>query len=247
MDPKRLDNVIKALESGRFADALGELDSLANLASDAEEKGVILLGQASSLMQAGLIVEARERWLQATAYRRTLYADYIELGLCSLENRGKELVSKLTEFLGHREELVESGDENLWSDAAERLGHLLFKSGQYEEAIKPFVDAAETADTETRRTELKLYAGMCYIQVGNFTAADQALTEGLPADPKDPLWENVQYQRGRLYFRWGSYFKAKAVLELFFTANGGDSDLAGPASQLLAEVRRRLSNEEKIV
>jgi tetratricopeptide (TPR) repeat protein len=247
MDTKRFEDALHALESGRFGEALSEFDSLANLASNAEEKGTMLLGQASSLMQAGLIIEARERLTRATACWRNLYADHIDLILSGLENRGMEPVTKLTEFLSRRQELNQSGDLNLWSDAAERLGHLLFKSGQYEDAIKPFLGAAETAETEARRAELKLYAGMCYIQVGDFSAADQALLESLPASANDPLWASVQYQRGRLYFRSGAYVQARAVLEELLMADGIDSHLAQHASELLAEVGRRLPNEVRSI
>ncbi len=203
----------------------------------------MLLGQASCLAQLGLLTEARERWSQATACARNLYTDYVGLILCDRENRGKEVIPEFSEFLSHRDELIETGDENLWSDAAERLGYLLFDSGRYEDAIKPFTGAAETAETEARRATIKLYLGMCYIQVGKFKAAEQTLRESQPANTNDPLWANVQYQLGRLYFRWEDYAQAKTLLERFLPTDGVDSDLFRPASELLAEVERRLLNE----
>jgi tetratricopeptide (TPR) repeat protein len=243
MDTKRFENALHAIDSGHVAEALSEFDSLADLAPDAQEKSSMLMGQASCLMHLGLIAEARERWSRSAACWTNLYTEYFDLILCTLEGRRNEAIAKIREFLSHRDELIESGDQNLYSDAAERLGYLLFDLGRYEEAIKPFTGAAETAETEARRAEMKLYLGMCYIQVGNFRAAEQTLLESLPADANDPLWPRVQFQRGSLYFQRGAYTQAKAVLEQFLLTDRVESDLFRPASELLAEVERRLLNE----
>ena len=245
MDTKRLENALQIQNSGHAAEALSEFESLGDLASDPQEKSTMLLGQASCLVQLGLFAEARERWSQATACWRNLYADYIDLILCDREGRGEEAIPKFSEFLSHRGELIETGDQNLYSDAAQRLGYLLFEAEQYEDAIKPLSDAAETAETEARRAKIKLYLGMCYIQVGNFRAAEQTLLESLPADANDPLWPRVQFQRGSLYFQRGAYAQAKAVLEQFLLTDRVESDLSPHASQLLAEVERRLANEAR--
>ena len=243
MDTERLEDALRILNAGHLPEALTELDSLANLASDDQEKGSMLLGQASCLLQLGCIAEARERWSQAVACWRNLYADYIELLLYDRENKRNEVLPKLFAFLSHRDELFEAGDYNLWSDAAQRLGYLLFESGQYKDAIQPLIDAADTADTEARKATIKLYLGMCYTEVGNFGAAERALVESLPADANDPQWPNAQYQLGRLYFRWEAYARAKAVLERFLIVDSVDSELSGAASEMLAEVKRRLQNE----
>ena len=245
MDTKRFENAMDALNTGHVLEALSEFDSLADLASDAQEKGTMLLGQALSLMHRGLIAEARERWSRSTACWRNLYTDYIEIVLCALENRREEGISRIREFLSHRNELFEADDQNLYSDAAERLGYLLFESEQYAAAIEPFINAAETAVTEGRRAEMQLYLGTCYTQVGDFQMAEQALKESLPANTNDPLWPSVQYQRGRLHFRQTAYVQAKSSLELCLMTTEADSDLARNASDLLAEVERHLPREEK--
>jgi tetratricopeptide (TPR) repeat protein len=245
MSRKLFENALRALNSGHVVEALGELDSLVDLELDPEERSTVLLGQASSLMQLGRIEEARMKWSQAVACCGNQYTDYIDLLLCGLENRGKEAIPKFTEFLSRREELTQAGDGDLWSDAAQRLGYILFESGQYGDAIKPLVDAAETAETESRRSAIRLYLGMCYTQVGNFEAAEKTLVEILPTDPKDSLWPNVQYQLGRLYFRWEANAQAKTALEQFLAMDGFDPDLSRSASQLLGEVKRRLLTEER--
>jgi tetratricopeptide (TPR) repeat protein len=74
-------------------------------------------------------------------------------------------------------------------------------------------------ETDQRKRQIGSYLGICYVEMANFEVAEKSLIESLPPDCADPLWTEMQYQLGRLYFRQQEYAKAKKAFELcyFFT------------------------------
>lgn len=213
MDTERFNRALSLLNSGDADSALREFGALAESTFDDEERGSILLSEVSCLTYLGRIAEARERWREAVAHVRDSYTDYVDICLCLTENKNIEAMLKLAEFLKRREELVRSDAEDIYSDAAERFGALLFGDKRYDEAIEPFRNSLLAPGTEERKANLLMNLAICYIQTGDLDGAEGILKGSLSLDRDHPLWPAVQYHLGRLYFRKGTYARAREAFE----------------------------------
>lgn len=234
MDTERFNRALSLLNSGDAAAALQEFSLLGNLESNREEKSSLLLNQVPCLMSLGRIEEARQRWLESAAYGRNLYTDYIDIFLCLMEDKTDEALQKLAEFVNDREDLARSDHEDLYSDAAEEFGYLLFEKQRYDDAIEPFKRALFNPETRRAQKENSLYLAMCYIQTDKLDVAERTFAQILPIDCEDQLWPTVQYQLGRLFYKKGSYARARKAFEL--------SQLSTPEEDLRANASLWLSH-----
>jgi tetratricopeptide (TPR) repeat protein len=142
------------------------------------------------------------------------------------------------------DELRDSGDEETYSEAAERVGYLLCNLKRYAEAIEPFEQALLYPESDDRKRQLCLYLGVCHLENGNLKAAEGRLEESLPANCGDSLWTKVQFQLGRLYFQQREYIKARTAFELCeLSTDEGDIELRDKISHWLAGITSCLPKE----
>jgi len=224
VDIQRFENTVAHLDSGEVEGALREFEKLADSESKREEKSSLLLNQVACLMRLGRLADARGRLSEAVQFWDSLYAGYFDLSLCVAEGRATEAMSKLVDFLKRRQDLAQSGDEDLCSDAAEKVGCLLFERRQFGDATQPFKEALVFSETPERRNRVCLYLAICYIQTNDLGAADRIFRDDLVVDRNDELWPTVQYQLGRLRFKMGDWAKARRAFE-FSQLSTADEEL----------------------
>jgi tetratricopeptide (TPR) repeat protein len=246
VDSERFEHANSLRLAGKEQDALHEFEALTSGVTDPCEKSSLLLGQATCLLGLGRVKEARQRWSEATRYWTNLYTEFIDACLCAEEGNRQEALERWMRFLEKHSELREPGNEDTYSDACERLGVLLFEVERYADAVRPLTDALALAETDERRRKLCSYLGICHLENGTLDAAEQRLTESLPASAHDPLWARVQYELGRLYFRQGAYIKAKMAFEFCEVfACEANTELKQNVSGWLARIAPHLPSESR--
>ncbi len=220
MDSERFQKAVSLRLAGKYEESLRELEALTSIETDAHWKSSLLLGQATCLAWLGRLEEARQRWSESAELYSNPYTELEDAYLCAGEGKREEATSKLMLFLrDYENELKEPDNEDTRSEVSERLGYLLFDSKRYGEAIHYLKEALLFPGTDGRKRHLSFYLGMYLLEAGNPEGAKRALVESLPSNREDPLWAQVQFQLGRVYFRQGCYADAQEAFERcdFFT------------------------------
>lgn len=244
MDAERFRWAISLRDTGKIDEALQELTLLGDGEDNPYDKSSLLLNQASCLLRLGRLAEARERWSKSVKYGSNVYTEYVYACLCTEEGLKDEALRRLIALLENSEELRQPANEDLYSEASERVGYLLFDQGQYSRASERFNKALIYPDTEERSRKLRFYLGFCELELGHLDSAEQRLTESLPPDCNDPLWAEVQLQLGRLYFQRGAYLNAKKAFDLSKRfAMESNIEMQRNISMWLAAVARYLPQE----
>lgn len=202
MDSERFERAVAMRDAGKEEDALREFEALADLESDQQGKSSLLLNQANCFWRLGRLKEARERWSQSTAIWRTPFADLLDARICLTEGKTEEGVCKLTLFLENHLGLKQSSDQDIYVDAQDELGRLLFDLGRYADAVAPLEGALSLAEGDLRK-RLCFYLGACHYKNEHWQAAEEKLIESLPVDHADPWWAQAQYYRGVCHYKTG--------------------------------------------
>jgi len=233
-------------DQGKEEDALRELEALANVTPDPDDKASLELNQITCLRRLGRLQEARQR---LGAAMRTLtnppYADFIDACLSVSEGQIEEALQKLRAFLQNHigMRLI---DPELYSDAQERLGLLLYQMRRFPDAIGPLEQALTLTKDDAIRRRLCYYIGSSNFECGDFQAAEPRFAESLLLDRRDPLWAQAQYYLGHIYFKKGAYFKAQrafGLCECFM--DDSDTRLKEEVLSWLAATRHKLSEHSE--
>jgi tetratricopeptide (TPR) repeat protein len=246
MNHERYMRAMEFRDQGNEENALRELDALAREASDTEERASLELAQITCLARLGRLEEARQRWHDAT---RTLskppYVDFVDACLCVSEGKTEEALQKLTAFQQNHSQM-QLIDPELYSDAEERLGLLLYGMRRFSEAVGPLERALALAKGDANRRRICYYIGSSNFECGDFKAAEPRFAESLLLDRRVPLWAQAQYYLGHIYFKKGAYFKAQrafGLCECFM--DGSDTRLKEEVLSWLAATRHKLSEHSE--
>lgn len=231
---------------GNEEDALRELDELAREASDTEERASLELSQITCLARLGRLDEARQRWHDAT---RTLtnrpYVDFLDACLSVSEGKTEEALQKLTAFLRNHSQM-QMIDPELYSDAEERLGLLLYGMRRFSDAVDPLERALASAKGDANKRRISYYIGSSNYESGDLKAAEPRFAESLLLDRRDPLWAQAQYYLGHIYFKKAAYFKAKKAFEMCECfMDESDTRLKEEVLSWLAATRRKLGENSE--
>jgi len=212
MDFERFDRASALYDLGRAQDALREFEALAEQASSEDDRCLALLYKANCLEDLGRVSEARQFWLQATAIRTSPYSEVLDASLCIAEGKPEEALKKLKNFLIDHVDLQSASEWNAYSGAQNELGRLLFNMERYREAVGP-LEGALASTRAGQRWQICFYLGVCHLFNGKLEEAEAKLIESLPANRSDPWWVQAQYYLGCVYFKQGSYLKARWSFE----------------------------------
>jgi tetratricopeptide (TPR) repeat protein len=244
MDWERVRSAMSLREAGRPEEALRDLEALVSMATDEQERSSLFLSQSRCLFDMGCLKEARQCWTEAAARWDNLYVQLVDAYLCAEEGKSEEAISKLMLLLERYDnELRESGNDNFFTEAYEKLGYLLFASERHAEAIQPLKNALTFPQTVERKRQLCLYIGISYLETLDLPAAERSLIESVPSQREDPQWAKAHYQLGRLYFQRAAYTQAKEAFECCeFFAN--DRQMKESVSIWLARIAKHLPTKK---
>jgi len=202
MDSERFERAITLRDAGREEDALREFEALADLASDTQEKGSLIANQATCFWRLGRLKEARQRLSEAAGLWTNLYTEFVDACLSVAEGKNDDALRKLTLFLENHADIKQSSDQDIYVDAQDELGRLLFDLGRYADAVSPLEGALSLAEGDLRK-KLCFYLGACHYKNEHWQAAEEKLIESLPVDHADPWWAQAQYYRGVCHYKTG--------------------------------------------
>ena len=203
VDIERFQHALALKTAGKEEDALLEFEALAAEAPDIQEKGSLILNQATCFWKLGRLKEARERLSEAQKLWSNLYADFLDARLCVWEGRKDEALTKLTLFLESHPDLDQSENQHLYVDALEELGRLFVDLERTEDAVSPLERALALAEDDQHRRLLH-YLGVCDVDRRNWEAAEKNFLQSLATDPQDPLWPHAQYYLGICHLEIGN-------------------------------------------
>lgn len=248
MDSGRFQQAVALRLAGRYEESLREVEALTSIETDTYYKSSLLLGQATCLAWLGRLKEARQRWSESARLWSNQYTELVDAYLCAGEGKCEEATCKLIRFLkNHENDLREPGNEDTYSEASERLSYLLFEAKRYEASIHYLNDALIFPASDRRKRQLCFYLGMCHLETGDPEAAERKLIESLPANFEDPLWAQVQFQLGRVYFQQGCYAKAKQAFESCeFFSDEANTELKQGISTWLARIATYLPTKNSV-
>ena len=240
MDDVRFWRAMKLRDKGKEEDALRELEELASLTPDADEKASLVLNQSTCLARLGRVEEARQRWREATRSLTGPYEDFLDACLCVSERKTEEAVHKLTAFLQNHSDM-QSIDPELYSEAEERLGLLLYEMNRFADAVALLERAIKLRKGDADRRRLCYYIGSSHFESGNFRAAEPRFAESLLLDRREPLWAQAQFYLGCIYFKKRAYIDAGKAFELCEAfVDDADHEMKEGVSSWLAAARRQL-------
>ncbi len=238
---ERITRAIALHEAGKVEDALKEFEELASMTVDAQMKSSLLGNQANCLSRLGRFKEARQRLSEAEKHWTNVYTEFLDACLYIGEGKPEDALRELTRFLENYPDLKKSNDQDLYSEAQERVGLLYCQLERYLDAVDPLQEALSLPGTDDLKRDLCFYLGVCHRQNGNLEAAEDKLMQSLPTDTRGPSWTRSQYQLGCVLFERGAYLEAKKAFELSaFFMDGTDLELKRSVPEWLAETRRKL-------
>jgi tetratricopeptide (TPR) repeat protein len=159
MDHERFMRAMELRDQGKEEDAVRELEALASVTPDPDDKASLELNQITCLARRGRLAEARQRWHEAP---RTLtnppYVDFLDACLSVSERKTEEALQKFKAFPQNHSD-IELIDPGLYSDVQERLGLLLYGMRRFAESIDPLEKALTFAKSDANRRRICYYIG----------------------------------------------------------------------------------------
>jgi len=160
----------------------------------------------------------------------------LDASLCVAEGKPEEAVKKLKNFLIDHVDLRSASEWNAYSGAQDDLGRLLFKMERYREAVDP-LEGALASTKAGEGWQICFYLGVCHLFNGKLEEAEAKLIASLPANRSDPWWVQAQYYLGCVYFKQGSYLKARWAFEASLSfVDDSDAELKEKVLSWLAKI-----------
>jgi tetratricopeptide (TPR) repeat protein len=218
MDLVRLKRAFALTDSGRFEEAVAELDSLAELASNEEETGAVLIGKLSCFLNWGRIKEARQCLAELQKQLPGLpesdlqpRVKLFEATILNHEGKMEEALGLLNQILGDYSALLNL-DENrdLYEEVQKDRGLLIAELDRLSEA-RPILEEALSFETELR--EVHYHLGVCYFESGDLKRAKEQFMVALRASVPNHLAGRAHYHLGMIHYREGGYARAKQEFE----------------------------------
>lgn len=236
---------VELFEIGDFEEALRQFSALADQVSDPNAKAGFLLDQANCHTLLGRNHEAELCVAQARTLVETDQVGGLitELGTACFLLEQKRYVEALSAFNllsnAHAGLLEQPDFQTLRRDISLQRGFILIQLNRYSEALPDLESACETQSDG----EALLLLARCRLELKQHEAAEQmfllAMEQGIP----DDCYSAFHYYRGRNYYEWGDFCKAKQ--EFVLSAQAGTTPTPrAQVYEMLAATCRLLGGHE---
>jgi tetratricopeptide (TPR) repeat protein len=218
MDTQRFEHAIALRNSGQVEDSIRELQELATLTADAEEKATLVLNEARCLETLRRFKEAKRRIEDARRISNSSLvhsrADFGEASLYWHEAKREEALSKLDGLLKNYAQLLTTPQHrDLYDEAQFRRGILLTELGRYADA-PAVLEECISFDLENSDKGSVLYnLGLCYLKTGELERAREKFIESLKNGAHNAYLVAAHYFLGLIYAKEGAHAKALQEFE----------------------------------
>lgn len=218
MDLDRFNHAIALRDSGRFEDALREMQQLAAVTSDPSERATIVLNEAPCLMNLGRLRDARRRLVDGIRIspREDIRARaaFTEAIVDWLEGNREVALEKLDHMLEeHRQTLSRPEHRDLYEEVQVRRGTLLVALGRFKEARSVLEESLAFEIEPGKRGDVMYNLGVSLMRIGELERAGDVFLRLLENGARRDYVASAHYNLGVIYSKEGAPARALQEFE----------------------------------
>jgi tetratricopeptide (TPR) repeat protein len=210
VDQESFAEAISVRDAGRPEQALEKLRRMREQAGSDEDRGVLLMNEATCLRQLDNLPAARKALEQAEGLlagfpSHLVYVNFLLGALASDEGNTEEAIRRLSAVEREADELIANDDTETLARALSRKGAALLKENLVSDAEAAFQRLMSLSSANNHLQIAEYHLGVCLLSKGKVDAALQSFESAARRDVDIRFFSDSHYQAGLIYLQRGHY------------------------------------------